>query len=161
MSIMGYVFRSLTRACAGTKAQVGIHKGLGSQIVIHKGLGVPSNSFAHCLGLCLSEDGDQIRSRVMNWISTNWQAAGDFGDGTLRTLDEIFTIQFPSPNGGNVMREARDGLKVEVVKDSRHWARLMRSFATYPDYLFRCAAALSLRFSLSFSIWNPLRMRLV
>ena len=142
MSIMGYVFKSLTRTCSGTQAQAGIHKGLGVQVVIHKGLGTPSNSFVHCVGLCLSEDGDQIRTRVMNWIIHNWHSAGDFGDGTVRTLDEIFRAQFPFPNGNNVMKEGRDGLKVEVVKDSRTWARLMKAPTTYPDYLFRCAVAL-------------------
>jgi hypothetical protein len=48
MSIMEYVLRSLTRACAGTSAQV----------VIHKVSVLPSDSFVECLGFCLSEDCD-------------------------------------------------------------------------------------------------------
>jgi len=130
MSIMEYVLRSLTRACAGTSAQV----------VIHKVVGLPSDSFAQCVGLCLSEDCDQIRSRVMNWIASNWEQNVDYGEGVI-TLKEVFNCQYPTPEGGKVMIEGRDGLKEVVVAQYGQWAKFMRLGSTYPDFLFRCAVA--------------------
>ena len=122
--------RSLTRACAGTSAQV----------VIHKVSGSPSYSFAQCIGFCLSEDGDLIRSRVMNWIASNWEQNIDCGGGAI-TLKGVFNWQYPTPEGGKVMIEGREGLKEVVVKEYGQWAKLMRLGTTYPDFLFRCAVA--------------------
>jgi hypothetical protein len=79
---MEYVLMSLTRACAGTSAQV----------VIHKVSVLPSDSFVECLGFCLSEDFDLIRIRVMNWIGSNWEKNVDCGEGFI-TLKEVFSMQ--------------------------------------------------------------------
>ena len=68
--------------------------------------------------------------------------SGGFGDGQFMTLQQVFAIQYPSPQGGKLIIEGRDGQKVVVVKELGQWARYIRLGTTYPNHLFRCAVAL-------------------
>jgi len=76
----------------------------------------------------------------MNWIGSNWEKNVDCGEGFI-TLKEAFSMHYPTPEGGQVIIEGREGLKAVVVKEYGQWAKLMRLPTTYPDFLFRCAAA--------------------
>ena len=126
---------SLTRACAGTKGS--------AQVVIHKVVGLASDSLAQGVGHCLSQVCDEIRSMVITWMSSHWEEVVDYGPGEVSSLRNVFNRQYPSPEGGKLFVEGRDGYKEVVVKEFGQWAKLMRLVTTYPDFLFRCAVALS------------------
>ena len=73
MSIVGYVFVSLTRACAESKCS--------AQVVIHKVEGLASDSLAQGVGHGLSQVCDDIRSTVITWMSTHWEEGVDYPIG--------------------------------------------------------------------------------